>query len=409
MQKRLRGFASLAVGLTLAVSLRAENSSLPPKRVLDGEFLTFGLPVRAQGERDVCSLFAITGLVEFELSRFHVGPHARLSQEYLIWAANAATGMTGDQAMFWEATYGLEKLGVCDYDLMPYSLTTDPARKPTPAAIKQAQKLSECWKVMWIKRWNMTEPLTVVQLEKIKRAIVGGHPVACGLRWPKKLNGSEILAVLPANDVADGHSIEFTGYEDDKSQPGGGVFHFRNSWGENWGQNGFGRMSYGYAQAYANDAVWLQLEPAGSENPLHRFEAESLPIVTKEKCQTSVQKMDAFGGPLWSHREQLFCSAVQGSVLVLRFTVPTAQSYRARLLATSAPDFGRIHVQLDGKEAGPEFNLYAGRVCPSGSLELGTHDLSQGDHTLRVHVDGKDGVSAGFSFGLDALDLLRVK
>ena len=382
---------------------------LPPKVVLDTEYLSYGLPVIDQGERDVCSLFAITGLAEFEYARSAPNTHARLSQEYLIWAAKAATGKKGEQSMFWEATCGLNKEGICAFDLMPYEMKADPARKPSPAAMQNARALGERWKVHWIKRWNVTEPLTPQQMTEIKRALAGGHPVACGLRWPKKMNDTAILTVPPPGEVRDGHSIAFTGYEDDAGVPGGGFFHFRNSCGDKWGEDGFGHMCYGYAEAYANDVLWMKLEAPGSEAPSRRHEAEAMQVVRAQRCQTSVQNMDQFEGALWSHHEQLFGNAEKGGSVVLRFEVAEAGTYRVRLLATAAPDYGKIRIALDGKAAGPDVDLYAGRVSPSGALELGVHDLGAGAHFLEVTSVGKSPASGGFSFGLDALDLAPAK
>ena len=48
---------------------RARASALPAGVDLVPEFRKLGLTPLAQGERDVCSLFAITALVEFESGR----------------------------------------------------------------------------------------------------------------------------------------------------------------------------------------------------------------------------------------------------------------------------------------------------------------------------------------------------
>jgi hypothetical protein len=53
-----------------------------------------------------------------------------------------------------------------------------------------------------------------------------------------------------------------------------------------------------------------------------------------------------------------------------------------------------------------EFDLNAGRVFPSGYLELGEYQLTAGKHTLEVTVVGKNPSSKNFYFGLDALDLI---
>ena len=168
--------------------------------------------------------------------------------------------------------------------------------------------------------------------------------MACGLRWPKKLDGYELLKVPAQDQVFDGHSIAFTGYEDDPIKPGGGAFTFRNSFGPQWGNKGYGVMSFAYAQAYANDALWLQLEPPNSEVPLVRFEAEALPIVLREKCETSSQDMREWGRTLWSQGKQLLGVAKKGGLVELAFHVDKPGVYRVRVLATAAPDFGKIRI-----------------------------------------------------------------
>ena len=163
---------------------------------------------------------------------------AWLSEEFLIWAANEATGMTGDQAMFYEAVHGLNVLGICSDELMPYRSTSDATRRPSPAASAHAKEERQRWRVHWIKRWDVQCPLRPPQILAIRQALAARHPVACGLRWPKQFHGDQLLEVPPPEKVFDGHSILFTGYTDDAQRPGGGVFLFRNSDGPKWGKDG---------------------------------------------------------------------------------------------------------------------------------------------------------------------------
>ena len=76
------------------------------------------------------------------------------------------------------------------------------------------------------------------------------------------------------------------------------------------------------------------------------------------------------------------------------------------MLATAGPDFGTIRMALDGKRLEPQFDLYCGRVSPSGTLELGTHTFTAGEHRVRFSAVGKNAASEGYSFGIDAIDLL---
>jgi hypothetical protein len=143
--------------------------------------------------------------------------------------------------------------------------------------------------------------------------------------------------------------------------------------------------------------------------PIERFEAAALPIMQHQNCETQVQNMADFEPQLWTQGRQLFCAARRGGDVVLAFDVRQAGRYRVRLLATAAPDYGKLAVALDGAAIHETFDLYSGRVSPSGSLELGQHDLAAGRHRLRCTAAGKNPASGGFYFGLDAIDLLGVK
>ncbi len=392
--------------LAIASNAVAQHATLPAKVDLVPEFQKLGILPQQQGERNTCSLFAITAVADFENSRHGAAPHPRLSEEYLVWAADASTGKTYDQAMFYEAVCGLNTLGICDRTLMPFASKSDEHRKPSAQAIADAKPRSERWQVHWIKRWDLKHSLTDGQIGAIQQALAAGHPVACGMRWPKSLSGSAILAVPPPDEVFDGHSIVLTGYEDHPGKKGAGTFRFRNSDGPSWGEHGYGTLSFAYVRKYANDALWLHLGSPHSEVPVERFEAESLPVLNHENCPTNPQNMDAFGKRMWSRGEQLFGGAKRGGSVELGFDIRRADRYRVRVLGTAAPNFGIIRITLDGAADGPEFDLYSGRVCPSGSLELGQHELAGGRHRLRVTVVGKNSASADHFFGLDAIDLL---
>jgi hypothetical protein len=401
--------------LTLVVALlmigqRATRAAdaLPRSASLIPTFKNHGLTALDQGDRGDCSLFAATALVEFEIDEHTPGEHPRLSEDYLIWAADEAAGQTGDQAMFYKAVLGLNQLGICNSADMPYLFKPEPKRKPSAAAIAEARRWRERWQVEWIKRWSYS-PLEDDELAAIKRAIAAGHPVACGLRWPKELKGSELIAVPTANQVTDGHSIAFVGYEDKPKEPGGGVFQFRNSFGAKWGDQGYGTMSYAYAKTYANDALWLRLAAPDSEIPTVRYEAESMPILTAKRCEAGPQGMNSWGAKMWSHGEQLFCSAEKGGFVELGFAVPKHDRYRVRVLGTAAPDYGQIRAALDGRNLRPEFDLYCGQISPAGSLELGTHELEAGEHRIRITAVSKNAAATNYFFGLDALDLISLR
>ena len=405
--------AALLLAVALAVAAPGpEPTALPAGVDLTTRFRKLGLSPRAQGGRDVCSLFAVTALAEFETgdgpvpTRQGGGGGGGLSEEFLIWAADAATGRRGDQAMFYEAVRGLETLGVCRRELMPFADASDPRRRPAANALADAKHRAGCWEVHWVRRWNLARPLDDAELRGVKEALAAGHPVACGFRWPKTLRGDAIMDVPPPQDVFDGHSVAVVGYDDDPARPGGGSFVFRNSNGPLWGEHGYGRLSYAYARAYANDALWLRLVPRASATPVERFEAEALPVVGRDGADAAPQDMADFGGRMWSGGRQLFVRARDGASVTLGISVRRAGRYRLRVRATAAPDFATVRFAVDGKALGPAFSLYSGRVSPSGPLDVGPVTLAAGRHALRATATGKDPASSGFFFGLDAVELL---
>lgn len=59
------------------------------------------------------------------------------------------------------------------------------------------------------------------------------------------------VSVEPRTGV---HGLLLVGYEDDPRVPGGGSFLVRNSYGEEWGNKGYGRMSYAYLECFVLEA-----------------------------------------------------------------------------------------------------------------------------------------------------------
>ena len=50
------------------------------------------------------------------------------------------------------------------------------------------------------------------------------------------------------------HGLLLAGYADDAAYAGGGYFIVRNSYGEEWGENGYGKMPYAYLECFALEA-----------------------------------------------------------------------------------------------------------------------------------------------------------
>lgn len=235
--------------------------SIPETADLRPQFGKRGLEPRAQGKRGTCSIFAVVGVLEFELSAAGRGEE-RLSVEFLNWASHQTNHRTVDGSFFSDALVGVRQYGICAERLLPYAEDFDQHLSPPEAAREEALGRRH-FTAEWIKEWDVKTGLSEQQLGAICRSLSEGHPVAVGLRWPKQAHydTQHVLNLPPPADVFDGHSIVLVGYEEDTDPAhGGGTFIFRNSSGPKWEESGYARFSYAYARAYANDAVLVRLD-----------------------------------------------------------------------------------------------------------------------------------------------------
>ncbi|MCX7826675.1 MAG: hypothetical protein N2689_14120, partial [Verrucomicrobiae bacterium] len=119
------------------------------------------------------------------------------------------------------------------------------------------------------------------------------------------------------------------------------------------------------------------------------------------------QQMAHFGAGKWRDDDQLWWThAKPGAKLDLALSVAKAGAYEVIVFLTKARDYGIVQFQLDGKKAGEPVDLYNPKVIPSGPVSLGIHDLSAGEHRLRVEIVGANEQAVkSYMFGLDYVDL----
>lgn len=232
----------------------AGTTALPESVDLRPNFEKWGLDRRTQGGRGTCSVFTMTGALEYAAaSKTRHGE--RFSVEFLNWAANRIAGEDQDGGFFSDLWNAFDKYGICLEKSLPYRAEFDPRLTPAAEVLTEAKApLALGLRHHWIKEWNVKTGLTDVQFQEIKRILNQGRPVCGGFRWPKQVQWDhDVLGMCPPEGVFDGHSVLIVGYRDDASQPGGGVLIFRNT--NNGGRDGF--MPYTYARAYMNDAIWV--------------------------------------------------------------------------------------------------------------------------------------------------------
>jgi hypothetical protein len=231
-----------------------------PEVDLRPEINSLGIPVRSQGGRGTCSVFALGFLVDFMYAKHFGVKNADYSEEFLNFASNLAIGQKSDGGFFDALDLGYQLSGDVDEASAPYQSSFNPNLTYGAATMSKAASLKPRLKSHFIKAWDVNTGLLPSQLLSILMQLKQGRPVAAGLRWPKTFKTEKILGVTmmtaPApSEVFDGHSIVFVGYKVSNQFPGGGYLVFRNSWGTGFMEDGYGYMSFDYANKYTNDLV----------------------------------------------------------------------------------------------------------------------------------------------------------
>jgi len=269
------------------------DNDTKPEVDLRPEIEALGLKVRNQGNRGTCSVFATAFLLEFAYASIGADPmHAtdstitnnlHLSVEYLNWAANVVAGVNYDGAMFSDLVPAYEQYRIVLAGQMPYEPTYNPKHPPVPKPRMIANhEKTERFSFSFVKDWDDTTGYTPAALEAAKNSLRQGIPVALGIWWlatykTETIHGVELLKEYPRKDnkdpatapMFDGHSIDLVGFRESPLFPGGGYFVYRNSFGETFGDQGYGYISFQYILDYGNDGIVAntKLTPVPREPP----------------------------------------------------------------------------------------------------------------------------------------------
>jgi Papain family cysteine protease len=263
------------------------GSGLAPEVDLRPKIRQFGLPIRNQGNRGTCTVFATTFLIEYQKGSMAGASGARvLSEEYLNWAGNKVSHEASDGGFFTKFIPGYEAWGIAGAKQMVYRATYNPQHpaRPSKTAIASAQAMFPVkYPFVILKVWDNSKGMTRAELQRALATLRSGRPVATGIWWLStfatvNVDGVPLLKDYPRsansnadpskNPMFDGHSIDLVGFRQSPAFPGGGYFIFRNSFGRSFGDAGYGFVSFQYLRAYANDAIAIAPPPWHRMRPI---------------------------------------------------------------------------------------------------------------------------------------------
>jgi hypothetical protein len=252
---------------------------------------SMGLAIKDQNPRGTCSVFASTFLLEYmvcksrglssQLSPDGSNRTISFSEEYLNSVANIARQQLGGSAIeqnpdgdtFQGCLWGYQSFGIVEEEWFPYQNTFDPNHKPDKALLalgKAARFLKG--DIMLAKKPPIHEGDSPRGLDDDQISIILGFldkqiPVAFGMFLASDIQTVHWGSLSVWDNIPDetngpaGHSVGIVGYLSGPILPSKGYFIFRNSWGNLWGDKGYGYISFDYARKYVYDVVVYDKSP----------------------------------------------------------------------------------------------------------------------------------------------------
>lgn len=248
-----------------------QPATLLPEVDLRPQFFKLELGVKNQGARPSCAVFAIVSALEFQNAELS-GKVEKFSEEYLIWAVRKsvqrmpAPGTVGsDNAgakefrdegfSLAEVVSALRAYGIPLQSAMPntFGRRIESIGDPAPAIVQEARDHQRVFAHQLPGRGRTT------LLNNIVLTLNSGLPVAVGMAWP---NARIINGYLSGQNAREdmGHAVTLVGYKSPTGRIEDAYFIFKNSWGPQWGQGGYGTVTYGYLHHYLDDAVLLEVQ-----------------------------------------------------------------------------------------------------------------------------------------------------
>ncbi len=255
--------ASVAPQLVKLAMVKSGDASLPA--TLD--LRSWCPPIENQGELGSCTANAGVGLVEY-FERRAFGKYLDASRLFLYKTTRNLLHLTGDTGAYLRSTLGaLALFGVPPEEYWPYNIEQFDV-EPNAFCYSFAQSFRAL-------KYIRIDPPGIAKkelLNQLKKYLAQGFPVIFGFTVYHSIEQAEKDGKIPyplaGESVIGGHAVMAVGYDNKLKIPNRnangtqttGALLIRNSWGTDWGMDGYGWLPYEYVLRGLAEDWWTILK-----------------------------------------------------------------------------------------------------------------------------------------------------
>ena len=210
-------------------------------------------PIENQGNIGSCTAHAGVGLLEY-YERRAFGHHLDASRLFLYKVTRKLLHWSGDTGAWLRTTMkAMVLFGIPPEEYYPYDISKFD-EEPNAFCYSYAQNYQS---IKYYRLDKATVSSTHL-LNRLKSFLAAGYPAMFGFTVYNFGNDKgEIEFPGPHDTVLGGHAVVAVGYDDNrKIGKDKGAVKIRNSWGTDWGQQGYGWLPYSYIEEGLAEDFW---------------------------------------------------------------------------------------------------------------------------------------------------------
>ena len=253
-------------GLTFRNAMR---KSRPAKALpVSADLRDWCSPVEDQGRLGSCTAQAGAGIIEY-YERKSFRRHIDASRLFLYKVTRNLMKMKGDTGAYLRSTIGAMVLfGVPPEEYWPYTDGPDDFDKEPPAF---CYSFAQNYKTLKYYRHDPPSATPEDILNRVKTYLAAGHPAMFGFTVYSSIEQASgtgrIPFPAPREKIVGGHAVAAVGYDDKMKiqnrygeEETAGAMLIRNSWGQDWGEGGYGWLPYDYIRKGLAEDFWSVLK-----------------------------------------------------------------------------------------------------------------------------------------------------